>query len=1045
MAYRWGTETRAVFDSAARGRLRIVGGPGTGKSTLLIDAAAAQIAGGVDPQSVLLLTGTGKMQVQARSALTTKLLRASADVSCRAVIREPLVRSVHSYAFAVLRLAAQRAGDPPPRLITSAEQDAVIRELLAGDLRDTALEKWPEQLRPALGTTGFATELRDLLTRCAERGVDPPQLQRLGRLHGRPEWTAAGQFARQYEQVMLLRSAAGMAAPQATVPALGAAELVGAALDAFAADPALLATERKRIRLLLVDDAQQLDPQAAHLIRVLAAGADLTLIAGDRNQAVFGFRGAEPAALLDDETAEIVLTQSHRCAAAIALAVNTATHRLAGPAGTDITGADGVDGSVATRLAASAHAEATVIADELRRAHLIDGVPWSQMAVIVRSMPHVGAGLAQALSRSGVPVVAAAIGGALSEHPAVHTLLTVLAATANGLNGEQALTLLTGPIGRVDPITLRQLRRALRRAASVRTTPAPEDPLIAALTANTLVRLPAVQARPVRRLRAVLSAAARAHRQGQDPRYTLWQAWQRSGLQRRWLAASVQGGPAGARADRDLAAVTALFDVTDQFVSRNAGASVRGLIDYVATLQLPVCGAEATSTEQVRVLTPHAALGQQWDLVVIAGLQEGLWPNTIPRGGVLGTQRLLDVVDGVAEVASLRAPLLTEERRLLVTALGRARRRLLVTAVDGETAASGTAAELPSGLFYEITPSDCGDATTAAAQPVSTPRLLSGPAVVGRLRSLVCAPNGAVDDGVRRDAATQLARLARAGVPGADPAEWYGMTPVSTTAPLWHSEDQVVTLTPSSLQTLTDCPLRWLAERHGGAGTPDLRSATGSVLHALIAEPSRSESELLAALERAWKQLPFQAHWFSANELARYRAMIQAFVGWRAQTRRELTEVGVEVDAEGVVAVPSGSGPKVRLRGRADRVERDAAGRLVVVDVKTGKTPVSKDDAQRHAQLAMYQLAIAEGLLPHGDEPGGARLVYLGKTGSGGATEREQDPLTPTAREDWRAAVQRAAAATAGPEFAARINDGCVHCPMRPSCPAHGGGGGQAT
>ena len=60
------------------------------------------------------------------------------------------------------------------------------------------------------------------------------------------------------------------------------------------------------------------------------------------------------------------------------------------------------------------------------------------------------------------------------------------------------------------------------------------------------------------------------------------------------------------------------------------------------------------------MLSAHAALGQEWDLVVIAGLQEGLWPNTVPRGGVLGTQRLLDVLDGVAENASMRAPLLAE-------------------------------------------------------------------------------------------------------------------------------------------------------------------------------------------------------------------------------------------------------------------------------------------------------------------------------------------------------------------------------------------------
>ncbi len=85
----------------------------------------------------------------------------------------------------------------------------------------------------------------------------------------------------------------------------------------------------------------------------------------------------------------------------------------------------------------------------------------------------------------------------------------------------------------------------------------------------------------------------------------------------------------------------------------------------------------------------------------------------------------------------------------------------------------------------------------------------------------------------------------------------------------------------------------------------------------------------------------------------------------------------------------------VRLRGRVDRIERDAAGRLVIVDVKTGKTPVSKDDAQRHAQLAAYQLAVAEGLVDHGDEPGGGRLVYLGKTGSNGRHRTRAGPVDP--------------------------------------------------
>jgi RecB family exonuclease len=275
-------------------------------------------------------------------------------------------------------------------------------------------------------------------------------------------------------------------------------------------------------------------------------------------------------------------------------------------------------------------------------------------------------------------------------------------------------------------------------------------------------------------------------------------------------------------------------------------------------------------------------------------------------------------------------------------------------------------------------------------------------------------------------------------VPGADPAGWHGLIPVSTSDAL-RGQNDPVTLTPSTLQTLTDCPLRWLAERHGGTNARELRSAVGSVLHALIAEPGKSEAQLLAELDRVWEHLPFDAQWHSANELARYRAMIRAFIEWRAQTRSELTEVGVEVDVDGVLE----AGRDVCLRGRVDRLERDAAGRLVIVDIKTGKTPVSKDDAQQHAQLAMYQLAVAEGLVeagPNTTEPGGARLVYLGKAGAGGATEREQDPLTPAARDQWRELVRQAAAATAGPQFVARRNEGCGHCPIRPSCPAHADG-----
>ncbi|KRD17037.1 ATP-dependent DNA helicase [Mycobacterium sp. Root265] len=1016
----------ALTTPGVRGTVRVLGGAGTGKSTLLVDTAVAHIAAGADPESVLLLTGSAKLGAQARAAITAALLTAGA----RGVVREPLVRTVHSYAFAVLRLAAQRNGDPPPRLITSAEQHGIIRELLAGDLEDGA-DGWPVSLHPALGTAGFATELRDLLARCAERGVDPVALQRLGRLSARPEWVAAGRFAATYEQVMLLRSSVGMAAPQATVPALGAAELVGAALDALALDPALLAAERARVRVLLVDDAQQLDPQAALLVRVLAAGSDLAVLAGDPDQAVFGYRGGDPA-LLRTDTPAVVLTESHRCSTAVAAAVTGIARRLPGADGLrEFTGAPGRPGSVAVRIAASTHAESTLIADALRRAHLIDGVPWSRMAVIVRSVSRVGAALGRTLTASGVPVDLPGTEAGLAQQPAVRALLIVADATANGLTGAAAMDLVTGPIGRVDPVSLRQLRRALRRTFG-------HQQEFSELLVKSVQRvpdgLPADLARCLQRVQTVLRAAKHSHRGGEDPRNTLWQAWNRSGLQKRWVTQADRGGAGSAAAERDLAAVTALFDIADQYVTNTTGATLSGLVDHVHALELPITGTRPDRADAVAICSPHAALERDWDFVVLAGLQEGLWPNTVPRGGVLGTQHLVDVLDGVTGSdgptarVSTRAPLLAEERRLLIAAMGRARDRLLVTAVDSDT---GDAAMLPSPFCAELAALATEDPDTGDEREiVPAPRVLTPAALVGRLRAVVCAPEGDVEADAKACAATQLARLAEAGVPGADPSLWQDRTEPSTSEPLWSGDDHVSTLSPSTLQTLTDCPLRWLLERHGGSDSRDVRSAVGTLVHALVSDSTRTESQMLAELESVWAGMPYESQWYADNELARHGAMLSAFAQWRQSTRDQFSEVGTEVAVDGMVA------PGVRVRGRIDRLERDNADRLVIVDVKTGKSPATKDDAQRHAQLAMYQLAVAEGVLPDGDEPGGGLLVYPAKTTASGVTERTQDALTADTAQQWRDTVTAAAAATQGPQFVARANDGCGHCPVRAICPA---------
>ncbi len=89
------------------------------------------------------------------------------------------------------------------------------------------------------------------------------------------------------------------------------------------------------------------------------------------------------------------------------------------------------------------------------------------------------------------------------------------------------------------------------------------------------------------------------------------------------------------------------------------------------------------------------------------------------------------------------------------------------------------------------------------------------------------------------------------------------MTPLSSDEPLWCGDDHTVTLSPSTLQTLTDCPLRWLLERHGGTDGRDVRSALGSLLHALVADPGKTESQMPNELEKVWDKLPFDSHWYS--------------------------------------------------------------------------------------------------------------------------------------------------------------------------------------
>ncbi|MBP2707613.1 ATP-dependent helicase [Microbispora sp. RL4-1S] len=1034
------------------GPLLVLAGPGTGKTTTIVETVVDRVERrGVDPERVLVLTFSRRAAGELRERITARMRRTT---------RTPLALTFHSYAYALLRREAVLAGEEPPRLLTGPEQLLEVRRLLHGELEDGA-RHWPPEMRELLKTRGFAEELRDFLSRAAERGLDGEALAELGLQHGRADWVAAGRFSDRYQDRFDLDP----------VPSLDYAELIREAAGLLG-DGAVRRRERDAYDVVLVDEYQDTDPAQETLLRRLAGdGRDLIAV-GDPDQSIYGFRGADVHGILrfperfptrDGRDAPVVaLRVCRRSGPALLEASRRVAARLpavlapgAGGAGghRDLLPTAGAEpGEVKVLLADSESQEAAVVADTLRRAHLLDGVPWSRMAVLVRSAVRQVPVLRRALLSAGVPVVVAGDELPLVQEPGVRPLLTLLKAAVRPqtLDPATAEELLTGPLGGTDMIGVRRLRRALRVAENeaTATAAAPEDGLpvlpfaprssdellVAALRdVRELIRVEPHVGAPAERVARLLKTARDAVRQGKGAEEALWEVWQASGLAERWSEASVQGGVRGGQADRDLDAVVALFDHAARFTDRLPKAGVEVFLDDLTSQEIAgeTLAESAPEGDAVRILTAHRSKGLEWDVVVVAGVQEGLWPDLRLRGSLLGTEALVELAAGSAldttqvAAATIASKLLAEERRLFYVAATRARRTLVVTAVGGEDTD-----ERPSRFLTELLPGGVAEATVD-----DRARWLSMPALVADLRAAVCDTSR--PEALRREAAAHLARLARAGVQGASPDEWYALTPLSDDRPLGWPDD-IVRVSPSAVESFTKCGLRWVLETAVGAGGTSVTQSLGTVIHAIAVLATEDGADLTGRLDEVWDSFDFGGVWFNRKQRRVAEQMVERFVRWHKDNEREV------VALEEAFTAPLGNG--VEIRGRVDRVERDGDGRAVIIDIKTGGGKPKDDEIDRHPQLGVYQLATVLGAFRrHGlAEPGGASLVQVGKAAGTGSTAKEQAQraLGDDPDPEWaKDLVTTVAAGMSERVFVARVNDGCRTCAAKVACPVNDNGG----
>ncbi|MFJ1971985.1 ATP-dependent helicase [Streptomyces sp. NPDC087903] len=1102
------------------GPMLVLAGPGTGKTTTLVESVAARIARGADPARILVLTFSRRAAVELRDRMA---LRTGAA-------RAPRATTFHSFCYALVRAHQDAALFVEPlRLLSGPEQDVTVRGLLAGqpglERLGLAHVRWPDDLRACLTTRGFADEVRAVLARSRELGLGPGALDAFARRIGRPDWRAAAAFLAEYLDVLDMQGV------------LDYAELVHRAV-LLARRPEVAERLAAQYDAVFVDEYQDTDPAQVRLLHALAGGGRTMVAFGDPDQSIYAFRGADVNGILDfpDAFPRVdgrpapveVLRTSRRSGAGVLAASRLLTQRMPLTrlpaekvrAHRNLTPVrDG--GRVEVFTYPTPGTELDNIADILRRAHLEDGVPWREMAVLVRAGSRTIPTVRRALTAAGVPLDIDGDDLPLRHEPAVAPLLTALRTvaraeasarpegTADGgraagdadaveatedddvvrvvdeggvdqarlredadgaqagaeaesgvrepaprtswLDTETALTLLSSPLAGMDAADLRRLGRALRdeERAAGNPLPPPSDDLLARALAEPerLVAHDPTYARGAQRLGALLRKARERLAGGGTAEEALWDLWQGTPWPTRLERAARRGGAAGRNADRDLDAVCALFATAARAEERTGG---RGALNFLEEIEAEDIAADtltrrAVRPDAVRLMTAHRSKGLEWRLVVVAGVQEGLWPDLRRRGSLLEADRIGR--DGLAEPLTPGA-LLAEERRLFYVAATRARERLVVTAVK----APADDGDQPSRFLTELGV-EPKDVTGRPRRPLSVS------ALVAELRATTVDPR--VSDPLREAAARRLARLAaladedgRPLVPAAHPYRWWGMFESTENKVPLRDRDQPVVLSGSALDQLANtCALQWFLGREVKADAPaTVAQGFGNVVHVLADEVASGHTPadlavLMERLDSVWNALAFDAPWKSAQEKDNARVALERFLKWHVDSGGVRTGRTPVAGEHGFDVTLEAGDFEVRIRGSMDRVEADAEGRAYVVDFKTGKQAPSAAEVARHPQLAVYQLAVREGAVDElfdgvRPEPGGAELVQLRQ----GAARRDggealpkvqaQEPIEGEAGEWAGDLLATAAGKVLDERFTPSAGQHCTHCAFRASCSA---------
>ena len=1026
---------RAVVEAACSGDVIARGAPSSGRSTCAL-AVFEQAAS------------------RGRSALILAPDRTRADVlTPRAQALGPdVVRPVRTPAsFAYQVVATWRTQRDVPlegvELVTGAAQDQMLAEAL-----ESVEAPWPEDIGPQMrAMPAFRAELRNLVARAGEAGMDASALSEAGARFGRPEWQGAGAIIAALEE----GPEHSPEYPQTLRVDLSRIQSLAAELiDAWEEDAPSRGVQAPCPvpDVVIVDDLQDCTPSTLRLLEACRDAGARIVVFSDSDVAVAGYRGGEPhldrrlASALGVEILE--LGQVYDMSRAVRELARQACARIAqsgSPARREAgVSDDAPQGRLVTHLGATPSQMGALIARALRAHHLHDGIDFSEQVVIVRSSSMV-AETSRYLARGGVPVAGGSRAFDFATQPTTRLLLDLVTTpmgqsdTEAAARRELAERLLPSPLVRADALAVHRLLRRLNaarvQAAEEAGNEAPLIPLtMADLVSDPQTWRPALEqaeqaggkrAQAAAMLARPLETAARLWELGCSgsarPQERLWSLWEASGVAGEWRSRAIASDESSGWYDDQLDAVVALLRVADVWEQRNpAGSAVRFASELLAgSVPIDTISRVGVRPGGVEVLTPAQAMGRHWQVVVLAGLQDGAWPNMRLRDRILRADLLADAGAGrvavgedgreelVDSTRAARRAVLDDEYRLFVAAVTRSRCIVHAGAVRSEDAAPSVFFDLVARLAGTPRENDI-----VPVDPVEAPLSLSGHIADLRARANPDEPADA------QLAATLLALMAREGVLAAQPDRWLGAGGTPTTQEEYTGE---ITLSPSQFERALSCPLRWFLTTIGADGPSNAAASLGTLVHAVAEEhPHGTPEELTEALEARIDELGYNLDTWAGRVADRHaRDIVNNLASYvEGVPGRVEVEQSVCAEVDGVT-----------IRGRMDRLEHVDEG-VRVTDLKTGKSGYTAKNVPDNAQLAAYQMA----LIASGEKVAGARIALLG--GDKPKTF-DQSALEGETLQEWHTKLRAVVADARGPYFEARPSEtACLFCPFDRLCPA---------